>query len=367
MSHTEPPPHSHAFRTTPLVPFSATPTTPHILNNLSTHNASNVHQHASTSSNPSSNPNPLPTDVSAAMSQEDDDYDYESLGSKASALQNATAGALAGIAEHTVMYPVDSIKTRMQVLNPTPQAVYNGVLNAFSRITVNEGARTLWRGINSVMLGAGPAHALYFAIYEQMKDLFVGGGSGTRQLLGSACAGAFATIAHDGLMNPFDVVKQRMQIHGSTYRSVFECARQVYTREGLRAFYISYPTTLTMNIPFQSIQFASYEYLRKWINPRGGYDPLTHVLAGGGAGALAAAVTTPLDVVKTLLQTRGTSTDLQIRNCSGLKEAFGIIWERHGLKGLYRGMKPRVLSHMPSTAISWSVYEYFKWVLIGED
>jgi solute carrier family 25 iron transporter 28/37 len=60
----------------------------------------------------------------------------------------------------------------MQILNPTPQAVYTGVANAFSRISSTEGVRTLWRGVNSVVLGAGPAHALYFGTYEFCKDLF---------------------------------------------------------------------------------------------------------------------------------------------------------------------------------------------------
>lgn len=38
------------------------------------------------------------------------------------------------------------------------------------------------------------------------------------------------------------------------------------------------------------------------------YNPPVHVLAGGAAGAAAAAITTPLDVVKTLLNTQETSS-----------------------------------------------------------
>ncbi|RUP47501.1 mitochondrial carrier protein [Jimgerdemannia flammicorona] len=158
-----------------------------------------------------------------------------------------------------------------------------------------------------------------------------------------------------------------MQVHGSVYRNVFECARRVYATEGLIAFYISYPTTLAMTIPFQSIQFASYEYFRKVLNPRGDYDPKTHVLAGAAAGAIAAAATTPLDVIKTLLQTRGVSPDTRIRQCSGLWGASKIIYERHSVAGMFRGVKPRVLSNMPATAISWSVYEYFKSFMNSRD
>ncbi|KAG1069491.1 hypothetical protein G6F42_026247 [Rhizopus arrhizus] len=126
-------------------------------------------------------------------------------------------------------------------------------------------------------------------------------------------------------MNPFDVIKQRMQLGDSAYRSVRECARNVYAKEGLVAFYISLPTTLTMSVPFQSIQFATYEFFRKVINPTGEYDPKTHAIAGGLAVAIASCVTTPLDVVKTLLQTRGSNADPRIRNASGLMDAVNII------------------------------------------
>jgi len=113
----------------------------------------------------------------------------------------------------------------------------------------------------------------------------------------------------------YTVVKQRMQVYGSTYESIADCARTVYKNEGVRAFYISYPTTLAMTIPFTAIQFTCYESLAKVLNPKKRYDPLTHCISGSLAGAAAAAITTPLDVIKTLLQTRGTSTDLRIRNC----------------------------------------------------
>lgn len=158
-----------------------------------------------------------------------------------------------------------------------------------------------------------------------------------------------------------------MQLRDSTYRSARECARMVYAKEGITAFYISLPTTLAMSVPFQSIQFATYEYFRKVLNPRGEYDPKTHAIAGALAGAVASSVTTPLDVAKTLLQTRGQSHDPRVRNATGLWDAMAIIKQRYGLRGFFRGYKPRVLTHMPSAAISWSVYEYFKWFLDAQE
>ncbi|KAG1881280.1 mitochondrial carrier domain-containing protein [Suillus subluteus] len=285
--------------------------------------------------------------------------DYEALPSDASLGVNMLAGALAGITEHAVMFPIDSIKTRMQVFATSPAAVYTGIGNAFTRISSTEGMRALWRGVSSVILGAGPAHAVHFGTYEAIKEL-AGGNAAGNQWLATSLAGASATIASDALMNPFDVIKQRMQVHQSEFRSVFTALQVVYRKEGLAAFYVSYPTTLMMSVPFTAVQFTVYEHMKKLLNPSCSYSPVTHMIAGGVAGGVAAGVTTPLDVAKTLLQTRGTSHDPEIRRVGGMLDAFRIIWRRDGIKGFGRGMSPRILTHMPSNALCWLSYEFFK-------
>lgn len=70
---------------------------------------------------------------------------------------------------------------------------------------------------------------------------------------------------------------------------------------------------------------------------------------------------------KTLLQTRGSSTDERIRKAKGMAEALRIIRERDGWKGLRRGMGPRVMTVAPSTAISWLSYEFFSEYFIDHD
>ncbi|KAI0820805.1 mitochondrial carrier [Trametes gibbosa] len=300
-----------------------------------------------------------------------EEIEYEGLSPNAGLAVNMAAGALAGITEHAVMFPVDSIKTRMQVFATSPAAVYTGVGNAFTRISSTEGMRALWRGVSSVIVGAGPAHAVHFGAYELVKEYAGGNVEGaSNQWIATSLAGAAATIASDALMNPFDgetpaalprvLIKQRMQIHKSEFRSAITCARTVYRTEGLGAFYVSYPTTLTMTVPFTAVQFTVYEQLKALLNPSGVYSPATHIVAGGLSGAVAGAVTTPLDVAKTILQTRGTSADPEIRHVRGLADAFRIIWQRDGLKGFARGLSPRVLTFMPSNALCWLSYEFFK-------
>jgi hypothetical protein len=156
-----------------------------------------------------------------------------------------------------------------------------------------------------------------------------------------------------------------MQVHGSVYTSIAQCARTVYRTEGFNAFYISYPTTLTMTVPFTAAQFMAYESLSRVMNPSKKYDPMTHCVAGGLAGGAAAAVTTPLDVIKTLLQTRGTVTDAEIRNASGLLQAAKIIKQRNGWGGFFAGLRPRILQTMPSTAICWYVFDKNEFLSCG--
>lgn len=59
-----------------------------------------------------------------------------------------------------------------------------------------------------------------------------------------------------------------------------------------------------MNIPYGCVMVAVNESLKRALRPAGDYDTQTFLLAGSGAGAVSAAATNPLDVVKTRLQTQ---------------------------------------------------------------
>ena len=144
-----------------------------------------------------------------------------------------------------------------------------------------------------------------------------------------------------------------MQVHGSPHNSIWQCLRQVYKNEGLRAFYVSYPTTISMTVPFTAIQVSAYGAINQYLNPSREYNTNTHIIAGGLAGGFAAALTTPLDVIKTLLQTRGTTQDKELRYVKGIVEAASIIRRQQGLRGFFRGLQPRIYTAVPSTAICW--------------
>lgn len=100
-----------------------------------------------------------------------------------------------------------------------------------------------------------------------------------------------------------------------------QCAGGVYRKEGFRAFYRSYMTQLCMNVPHQALHFTTYEFFQNKLNRDRKYNPIAHVIAGGAAGAIASAFTTPLDVVKTLLNTQENGIGLT----KGMKEAISQV------------------------------------------
>ncbi|CAD5209604.1 unnamed protein product [Bursaphelenchus okinawaensis] len=300
--------------------------------------------------------------------------DYESLSPTYKLWVHLTAGAMAGVAEHCVMFPLDSVKTRLQSLCPCPETSCPTPIHGVASMVRREGWLRPLRGVNAVATGSIPAHALYFSAYEKMRDFLTGSTRSHSNTLAYGAAGACATVLHDLVMNPAEVVKQRMQMHCSPYGGSLECARCIYRTEGISAFYRSYSTQLIMNIPFQAVHFMTYEFLQKVLNPTHKYDPRSHLIAGGLAGGIAAALTTPLDCVKTVLNTQQTP-EIECKNrrillkasrsYEGIVDAMTTIYRNRGVAGFYRGLQARVIYQMPATALSWSVYELFKFTLDG--
>lgn len=275
--------------------------------------------------------------------------------------QFMVAGSIAGCVEHMAMFPVDTIKTRMQVLGPCPIKSVS-LSHALRSILKTEGPSGLYRGIGAMGLGAGPAHAVYFSIYEIFKKSLSGGNPNNSAA--HAISGVFATVASDAVFTPMDMVKQRLQLSSSPYKGVLDCVTRVLREEGFKAFYASYRTTVLMNAPFTAVHFATYEAAKRGlmeVSPDSADDNrvVVHATAGAAAGALAALLTTPLDVVKTQLQCQGIC-GCDRYSSGSIRDVLRTIVKKDGYRGLMRGWIPRMLFHAPAAAICWSTYEAWK-------
>ncbi|XP_019178522.1 PREDICTED: mitoferrin-like [Ipomoea nil] len=275
--------------------------------------------------------------------------------------QFMVAGSIAGMVEHMAMFPVDTVKTQMQALGSCPIKSV-GVRQALQSILRSEGVAGLYRGIGAMGLGAGPAHAVYFSVYEFCKETFSGGNPNNSAA--HAASGVCATVASDAVFTPMDMVKQRLQLSSSPYKGVMDCMRVVFREEGIKAFYASYKTTVLMNAPYTAVHFATYEAAKRGlleVSPESASDDrlIVHATAGAAAGASAGFITTPLDVVKTQLQCQGVCGCDRFRS-SSIRDVLKTIVKKDGYRGLMRGWIPRMLFHAPAAAICWSTYEAAK-------
>ncbi|KAL1550273.1 Nicotinamide adenine dinucleotide transporter 1, chloroplastic [Salvia divinorum] len=101
------------------------------------------------------------------------------------------------------------------------------------------------------------------------------------------------------------------------------------------------------------------------VSPRG---LLCNAGAGAAAGAIAATFVCPLDVIKTRLQVHGLPrlTNANIRG-SVIIQSLEHIFQKEGLRGMYRGLSPTMLAMFPNWAVYFTIYEQLKSVLGSDD
>jgi solute carrier family 25 (mitochondrial iron transporter), member 28/37 len=387
---------------------------------------------------------------------DDDDDDWEEWDGKSPFWVHCVAGSLAGVVEHTAVYPLDTVRTHIQVacsacaqLHKRSGGLGGGISGGGAATTSGSGGlkallssvgakplsagavgpnlpmgmfqtirhlmnepvavaasasasasaasvapstaagwARLWRGVETMVVGCIPAHALYFSSYEVVKAAFTSRETGQVSPLGSSLAGAGAVVSHDLIMTPLDTIKQRMQL--GHYSSVRSAVSRMAQSEGIGVFYRSFPVTLASNVPYGMIMVSVNEHLKQTIDLFDGNEgyPLqgphhqhhhrhhawkTVVFSSSVAGLVASAATAPLDRIKTALQTQHllpTCYKLEREGRCALathanwREAARHILETEGYQGFFRGIVPRVLSHTPAVAISWTTYETAKQFLM---
>ncbi|KAJ5591821.1 Mitochondrial carrier protein RIM2 [Penicillium hispanicum] len=100
--------------------------------------------------------------------------------------------------------------------------------------------------------------------------------------------------------------------------------------------------------------------------PKKSHDPLVHLLAGASGGFATAIVTSPLDVLRTRLQSdfyqpvsrsaAASETALPPRTSHKTLRIIGNIYKAEGWRAFFRGLGPSLAGVVPATAIKFYVY-----------
>lgn len=224
-------------------------------------------------------------------------------------------GAVAGLTVDLGLYPLDTLKTRLQSAKGFAAA---------------GGFRHIYRGMSSVAVGSAPSSALFFCTYITANKLFH-----KETPLTNASAASISEVIACIVRVPTELVKQRAQ--SKQGRQIRNICRLILRNEGLRGFYRGYLSTVCREIPFSLIEFPVWEASRRAAARylKRECSPLESAACGSVAGIIAGAITTPLDVAKTRIMLNESIKE------SGIWSTLLHIFHRGGFMELYSGILPR--------------------------
>ncbi|KAI0068573.1 S-adenosylmethionine transporter [Artomyces pyxidatus] len=260
--------------------------------------------------------------------------------------QSLIAGGIAGTSVDLLFFPIDSIKTRLQSDQGFARA------GGFSGI---------YRGVGSVIVGSAPGAAVFFSTYNTLKNVLPR--PPHLEPVNHMVSASIAEVAACLIRVPTEVIKTRSQTssYGALADSSFKAAKLLWRTEGLRGFYRGFGTTVMREIPFTSLQFPMYEMFKHRLSvflysKPASLQPYEAALCGSVAGGIAAALTTPLDVLKTrvMLDLRDTSHPSYLAPLPRLRH----IYTTEGIRALFAGVIPRTLWISAGGAVFLGMYEW---------
>ncbi|KAG8348262.1 putative Mitochondrial carrier protein [Trypanosoma vivax] len=285
-----------------------------------------------------------------------------------SPLLHAAAGVIGGSLATVMFYPLDFIRTRMHVCERANMSVSQLVRQVVSQ----EGICGVYRGVSVAVASHGIGWGMYLLTFRAAQEKLAPLCSRGREMDGDQAEGSkkgvpvmrnflsacLAALVTGTAITPLHLLKTRRQllhvIQTSESRGFRDDIRRIVHVEGWGSLLrgCAPQMILTGNT---TIQVTMYEGL-KWcfVGDRGEPSSLEVALMSVVSRATATAIFNPFEVVRTRLQDTRNTSSVEYRS---MRVAFQTIWRIEGLGGLYRGLPVNVCRVIPTTAISFMVYE----------
>ena len=223
-------------------------------------------------------------------------------------------GASAAFAVDLIVYPLDTIKTRLQ--SPDYKRLYtSGANNAVAGNLF----RGVYQGVGSVIIATLPSSGAFFTTYEGVKSGLESrnpqwhGSNVLPQPMIHSMASGTAELVSCAILTPAEVIKQNAQMVDNSKNDGPKVNATIQTLKRFRsnplALWRGYTALAGRNLPFTALQFPMFERIKfsigRYRDERGIRtntlleSGLITAASAGTGGSIAAIITTPIDVVKT--------------------------------------------------------------------
>lgn len=273
-----------------------------------------------------------------------------------------TAGALAGVTELLCLYPLDVVKTRIQLQGKVPvpgQESYNGMIDCFQKIVKTEGFGRLYRGLVPPLMLEAPKRAVKFAANDFWATTYkslTGSDKLTQNL--SLLTGMSAGATESVVVVPFELVKIRLQDRNSSYKGPIDVVVKTVKAQGIFGLYGGLESTFWRHVWWNGGYFASI-FKVKAMMPKAdskAREIFNNFVSGSVGGFLGTVVNTPFDVVKSRIQ-NSVVLPGQKPKYGWTYPAIATIAKEEGAGALYKGFIPKVLRLAPGGGVLLVVVE----------
>lgn len=143
------------------------------------------------------------------------------------------------------------------------------------------------------------------------------------------------------------------------YSSISDGVRHIFHSEGLWGFYRGVVPSL-FGVSHGALQFMAYEKLKDYrscttIREQRELSTFDLLITSGLAKCFATGVTYPYQLIRARMQMHDAE-----RLYSGVGDVVSQVRRKEGLRGFYKGLGPNLLRVMPSTFVTFLVYENTK-------
>ena len=210
----------------------------------------------------------------------------------------------------------------------------------------------IFNGVAGSLFGQVPYGVLTFGSYEMYKEALLERFPNVKPIFVYAMSAILGDLTGSGWLCPSEVVKQQMQ--AGMYKSTSEAVSSILQKKGVVGLYEGYFGGVARDVPFRVAQLTTFELtkalaLRLKAKGQSTYDktgelelsPFEAAACGAVAGSISAAVTSPLDRIKTLLMTDSAAYGGNVISCAAK------IWAQDGIAGFAQGIVPRVVYIAP--------------------